>query len=110
MGCDLDVEHDEKDIQSVTGNQCARGAHYAVEEVFHPKRVVTTTVAVIGADIELLPVKTDRPVPKASTFDVVKLASTITATAPTQRGETLAENVLDTGVNLVATRSLPKTA
>lgn len=44
MGCALLVEMDGKEIISVTGNTCKKGAEYAVKEVTDPTRIVTTTV------------------------------------------------------------------
>ena len=46
MGCALLVEMDGKEIISVTGNTCKKGAEYAVKEVTDPTRIVTTTVRV----------------------------------------------------------------
>ena len=36
MGCALLVEMDGKEIISVTGNTCKKGAEYAVKEVINP--------------------------------------------------------------------------
>ena len=43
MGCALLVEMNGKEIISVTGNTCKKGAEYAVKEVTDPTRIVTTT-------------------------------------------------------------------
>ena len=40
MGCALLVEMDGKEIISVTGNTCKKGAEYAVKEVTDPTRIV----------------------------------------------------------------------
>lgn len=106
LGCEIVVEHDDKTIVSVSGNHCKRGAAYAEQEVFNPERMVTTTVRAEGGNLELLPVKTSRPVPKAMTFKVVAAASAVTAKAPLKRGAVVLSDVAGTGADLVATRGL----
>jgi CxxC motif-containing protein len=108
LGCELKVEHDGKQIQTVEGNRCKRGVEYSEKEIFHPERIVTTTVAIEGAAVALLPVKTERAVPKELGFRIVETASQLVVSAPVRLGDVLVEDILDTGVNLVATRSLKK--
>ena len=106
IGCELIVDHNDREIISVDGNRCKRGPEYAREEIFLPKRIVTTTVRIIGASVPLLPVRTDRSVPKDLAFDVVRLASQLQVEAPAGVGEVLAADVAGSGANLVSTRSL----
>lgn len=103
-GCHLHV--DEANDYAVTGNGCPRGAVYGRNELLHPVRVVTSTVRVTGAAIPRLPVKTDRPLPKEKMAACMALLDTITAQAPIQVGTVLAANILDTDVNIVATKTL----
>jgi len=106
IGCELTVDHDEREIKAVEGNRCKRGPEYARVEVFHPRRMVTTTVRITGAAVPLLPVRTDQSVPKEATFDVVHAASRLSVEAPVRVGDILATDVANCGANLVATRSL----
>ena len=106
IGCELTVDHDDREITGVEGNRCKRGPEYAFEEIFSPKRIVTTTVRIIGASVPLLPARTDRSVPKDVTFDVVHLASQLKVEAPVKVGEILASDVAGSGANLVSTRTL----
>jgi len=108
FGCRLEVEHDDREIFSVTGNRCKKGLEYAEHEIFDPRRVVTTTVRISGAPIELVPVKTDRSIPKKLCFDIVQAASRICLHAPVNCGDVVIENVCGSGANLVVTRSLGK--
>ncbi|MFH1305723.1 MAG: DUF1667 domain-containing protein [Candidatus Omnitrophota bacterium] len=110
MGCNLEVAYDKKRIISVEGNQCKRGETYAENEIFHPMRTVTTTVRISGSSVPLLSVKTEKPVPKKLCSKVVKLASSISVDAPMKAGDIVIKNLLDTGVNLVATRSLNRSS
>ena len=45
---------DEENDYKVTGNGCPRGAIYGKKECTHPTRVVTSTVKIVGAEIERL--------------------------------------------------------
>lgn len=101
-GCHLQVD---EHTFSVTGNSCPRGAEYGKNELLHPVRVVTSTVCLSGAAISRLPVKTDRPLPKEKMFDCMRLLDHVTVSAPVQVGQVLLKNILDTDVNIVATKS-----
>ena len=103
-GCHLSV--DEQNGYAVTGNACPRGAEYGKNELQHPVRVVTSTVRIEGASIARLPVKTDKPLPKEKMFECMHLLDGITAKSPVRVGAVLAENILGTDVNIVATKSL----
>ena len=103
-GCHLSI--DENNDYAVTGNACPRGEIYGKNELKNPVRVVTSTVRVEGADIPRLPVKTDRPLPKGKMMECMALLDTITAQAPIKVGTVLAPNILDTDVNIVATKTL----
>lgn len=102
-GCHLQV--DETTL-AVSGNSCPRGETYGRNELQHPVRVLTSTVRLTGAAIPRLPVKTDRPLPKELLRDCMALLDGITAVSPVRTGQVLAENILGTEVNIVATRSL----
>ena len=103
-GCHLTV--DEEHGYQVTGNSCPRGAEYGKNELLHPVRVVTSTVRITGAALPRLPVKTDRPLPKEKIFDCMNLLNTITVQAPVAVGTVLAAHILDTDVNIVATKTM----
>jgi CxxC motif-containing protein len=106
LGCQLSVDYNEKSIVEVRGNRCPKGLEYAENEIFHPERIVTTTVRITGAAVPLLPVKTDKSVPKALCFRVIQAASACAVSAPVRRGQTLIADIEGTGANLVAARSL----
>jgi CxxC motif-containing protein len=108
MGCSLEVTYDEARIVDVKGNECPRGKDYAAKEIFHPERIVTTTVRIQGAAIPVLPVKTAKSVPRKLCGDIVRAASLITVIAPVKAGDVMIKDVLGTGVDLIATRSAKK--
>ena len=109
MGCELNVDYTAKKIIKVEGNTCKRGITYAETEIFHPVRIVTTTVRVKDCSIPFVPVKTEKPVPKKIAFKIIQRASKITLHAPVKSGDVVIQNIMDSGVNLIATRSLART-
>lgn len=108
VGCALRVEqNDEGEVISVTGNTCPRGAAYGKDEVLHPVRTLTTTVRVRGAE-RLLPVKTDRPIPKEMLFAAMEKVNALSAVAPVRIGDVLLDDLF--GAKLVAAANLEPSA
>lgn len=105
MGCHLEVEQIGEQV-NVTGNQCKRGIVYGKEELLAPKRVLPTTVKITGAIHERLPVKSSQPVLKELLFDMMDILNKIQVKSPIKVGDVIVENILNTGVDIVATRSM----
>lgn len=105
MGCQLSVEHIGDEFK-VEGNTCKRGEKYAKEELTNPKRVITTTVKLENSYLQLLPVKTDDSIPKGMMFDIMKELDKLKITAPVNVGDIIIENVLNTGVNIISSKSV----
>ena len=105
VGCNLSVTVADDSSVTVTGNRCPRGAAYGEKEVTHPTRIVTSTVRVAGYPDTVVSVKTASDIPKGKINDCMKALAGGTATAPIHVGDVILENVADTGVNIVATRS-----
>lgn len=101
-GCTLKVELGEGNkVLSVTGNACKRGVIYAEAECTHPMRTVTSTVRC--EDGVVVACKTSGTVPKERVFDVMKAINAVSANNDLQIGDIIIENVLDLGVDVVAT-------
>ncbi len=98
MGCQLTAVMDGSQVTRVTGNTCPRGDAYARKECTHPARTVTGTVRVS--------VRTAGEVPKEKVLDVARALCRVQLTAPVQAGDVVIPNVLGTGVDVVATRSV----
>ena len=108
MGCQLTAEVENGVVTSVSGNTCPRGEAYARKECVAPVRTVTGTVAIRGAALPVLPVRTNGEVPKAQVFAVVEALRTAMAHAPVAIGDVVLPNVCGTGVNVVATRPMAR--
>ena len=103
IGCHITVELENGEVKSITGNSCPRGEEYAANEVTHPVRTVTSLVKLNGGSRPVVSVKTEGDVPKEKMMDVVKALKEIELTAPVKIGDIAAENVADTGVNVIVT-------
>ncbi len=101
-GCQITVELDGKNIVSVSGFTCKRGEAYARTECTAPMRTLTTTAAVVGGGV--VPVKTDRTVPKELLFDCMKEINNARVPGEASEGTVVIENILGTGANVITTR------
>ena len=103
-GCHLEIDVDNN--YKVSGNLCPRGAEYGVKELTSPTRVVTSTVRIKGGIHNRLPVKTNGAIPKDLNFQCMKLLDDIEVSSPIKVGDVIIENVLGTGIDLIATRNM----
>ena len=94
LGCSLAVERDLEGNFKVSGNTCPRGEKYAVNELTHPVRTLTTTVAVGNREGVYLPVKTAKPISKGKLFEAMALVNSTKAVAPIKIGDVIIENML----------------
>ena len=103
-GCQLVVELEGKDIISISGHTCKRGEEYAKTECTAPMRTITTTAAIIGGGV--VPVKTDKTIPKELLFDAMKEVNAVRVKRDAKLGDVIIENLLGTGANVVTTRNV----
>lgn len=106
LGCSLEVKLNGNEVVSVTGNTCPRGEIYAKNEVTDPKRVVTSSVHVNGAERAVVSVKTETAIPKGMIFDCVNAMRNISIDAPVKIGDVVSDDIAGTGVKLVATANV----
>lgn len=104
-GCHINYDEDTNTFSNFI---CKRGPVYAKKELTNPRRILTTTVEISNAITTRLPVVTDNDIPKEKMFDCMKVLANVKVEAPILVGETIYENILDLGVNIVATKSLEK--
>jgi CxxC motif-containing protein len=97
---------DEGTITGVANFLCKEGQKYAMAECKFPGRILTTTVLTEGSLRKLLPVRTDRPVPKERLMESMRSLSEIKVKPPIKMGQIIVSNIIGTGVDLVATDEL----
>lgn len=105
VGCRLKVEETQEGYR-VSGNKCKRGEVYGIKELTNPTRVLPTTVKITGAVLPRLPVKTAEPIPKRLIFEAMKVINEVEVQSPVKVGDIIIEDLLETGISVVATRDL----
>jgi len=108
VGCELTVTFDDEKVIEVEGNACKLGIDYAEQEIFDPRRMVASTVKVKNGYHPLVPVYTEKPVPKPKIFDVLAEIRKVEVEAPVKINDIIIENVVGTGINVISSRDLPK--
>jgi CxxC motif-containing protein len=108
MSCELTLTVEEGVVTEVTGNTCKLGKEYGAREYTRPMRTLTSTVALEDGIIARLPVKTAGEVDKSVLLNCMKEISRHKVQAPVHSGQVVIENVAGTGVNVIATRSVPR--
>ena len=66
-------------------------------------RTVTSTVAIKGGGV--VPVKTDRTIPKELMFECIKQINSTSVSPDAPIGTIVIENLLGTGANVITTRN-----
>jgi len=69
-------------------------------------RSVCSTVVTSFKDYPVIPVRTDGEIPKAKIADLMKEINAIVVDKKVKRGDVVAQNVVGTDVNLIATATI----
>ena len=96
-GCRLSIDDD----LNVTGNLCPRGKEFALNEIQHPKRSVTSTCKTVFKEVPVIAVKTDGEVNKEDVQKVIQEINKVTINSKMKIGDTVIKSILDSGVNIV---------
>jgi CxxC motif-containing protein len=108
IGCKILVEIDGKQIKNVDGNKCKRGIDYAKHEALDPRRMLTTSIFVDDGEWPLVSVKSSQLIPKEKVFQVLKEIKKTKVKAPVKSGQEILNNVANTDINIVATKTIKK--
>lgn len=108
IGCEIDVVHDGGKIISMEGNKCEKSEEFVTQELIEPMRTLTTTVRVEGSRWPVIPVRTDKSVPKRLFPRIVRQLRRINLQAPVNMLDVVVSDVLHTGANIIATRTMPR--
>ncbi len=107
-GCDIEVDLRNNEIRSIKGYKCKKGKEYVYQEVFTPKRNISSSIKIEGGSLPLVSVRLSKPIPKEMIFDVMKLIRSITLKAPVNIGDIVISNILNTGSNLIITKNIER--
>lgn len=105
-GCTVTVDGTENEIRAIEGYSCKRGMEFAKSEFTDPQRILTTLVKIDGIDHDLLPVRTDKPIPKDRMFDCMKIIKEASVKLPVKRYDVIISDICGTGVDIVATKDI----
>jgi CxxC motif-containing protein len=94
------------EVTGLEGYKCKEGKKYSQSEVARPVRILTATVMVEGKTRRLLPVRTDRAIPKDKLRECMKTLAKVRLNPPIKSGQIIVPNVSDTEANIVATAAL----
>lgn len=108
MGCTIEVTHEGTTVLNVDGNTCKRGEEYVKRELVDPRRMVATTVRVKDGVHPLVPVYTEAAFPKPRIFELLDELRKVEIDAPVKMGQVVLANALDTEINVLASREMPK--
>jgi CxxC motif-containing protein len=106
LGCEIDVELQNGNVVSMEGSKCEKGKEFVLQELEEAMRILTTTVPIKGAKWAMLPVRTDKPIPKRLLSKVIEQLATIELHAPVKMYHVIVKDVAGTDANIVATRNM----
>jgi CxxC motif-containing protein len=105
-GCTVNVAVEDGKAVRVDGFGCRRGRDYAIAEVEHPVRLLTTTVPACGLAVRMVPVRTSRPIPRDMRTRAMEVIRRVRIRRAVKVGDVIIENLLGLGVDVVATREV----
>lgn len=105
-GCRLSAELPDGGQVAVTGNTCPRGEAFALAELTHPMRSLTTTVRTRYPQMPVLPVRTGGEIPKETIPQCMDILSGIVLDHKIHCGDVVVSNIAGTGCDVIATLDL----
>lgn len=105
MGCQISAQVENGEVKNITGNSCKIGENYAKEELIAPKRMVTALMQVENSS-KPISVKTSKAIDKKLIFECLKEIKNKKVTLPIKTGDIIIKNILNTDVDIVATKDL----
>lgn len=103
--CLLSVDAENCRVMKVTGNECPRGEKYAASEIENPMRVLTSAVLTKGLSLKMVPVRTNKPIPKSMLIPAMTEIKKVILTEPVATGGIIIKNLLNSGADLIVTRT-----
>ena len=108
IGCEIGVVHDGGKIISMEGNKCEKSQEFIRQELIEPMRILTTTVRIQGARWSVIPVRSDKVVPKRLFPRIMKKLRRIRLQAPVNMLDMVVKDIAGTGANIIATRTMTR--
>jgi CxxC motif-containing protein len=107
LGCETTLKIDDQgEVIKITGTKCKEGRQYVIEEYRSPVRVLTATVLTQNSVRPLFPVRTNKPLLKTQLKEAARALKGLKVKPPIQVGQILLPNLMNTGVDVIATDDL----
>lgn len=106
LGCSMKAEVEGQEVTDVQGNRCKKGIKHAEREIFFPGRILTTTVRTNLREVPLLPVRSNKEIPKSQVMACMVEISKHRVDGPVKIGQPLIKDILKLGVDIVACRTI----
>ncbi|OEU44333.1 MAG: hypothetical protein BBJ60_10345 [Desulfobacterales bacterium S7086C20] len=107
LGCRMEAQIEEQKVTKVEGNGCKKGVKHAEREVFFPGRVLTTTIRTEIPEVPLLPVRSDKEIPKEKLIACMREIANLKMSGSVKIGEAMIRDIIGLGVDIIACRTLP---
>jgi len=91
-----------------TGNKCEKGEVFARTEMISPVRSLTTTVRTVFPDAPVIPVRTNKEVPKQKIKEIIRELSGIIVKERIGIGDTVASGIAGTDCDIIASSNILK--
>jgi len=105
IGCRVSVVAADGEYR-FSGNQCKRGAEFAIAELTAPLRTLTTTVRTVFPNMPVVPVRTRGEVPKEKIPEIIRELSKITIAKNMGIGDTVAADITGTKIDVITTNAV----
>ncbi|MDP4146165.1 MAG: DUF1667 domain-containing protein [Bacillota bacterium] len=107
-GCKMEIYKSNLEIYNISGYGCEKGKKYAEQEVINPSRILTTTVKIKNGHINRLPVRSEGTISKNQMIKCIGVIREAEVEAPIKQGDVIIENILGSGINIIASKSILK--
>lgn len=104
-GCVIETRQNGNEVH-VSGNKCKRGEEYVMQELTDPRRTISTTVRIDGAELPLCSVRLTQPIPKKEIFPVMQELRKVHLTAPVSIGQIVIKNVCGLDSDVIVTKEM----
>jgi CxxC motif-containing protein len=106
IGCRISAEWENDSDIIVTGNKCQRGVVYGREEILSPRRIVSATMEINSSLLGRIPVMTNGTLPKGLIDPLLNKIYKMHLETPMARDDIIIKNIANTGIDLIATRTV----
>ena len=105
IGCQIEAVR-RGDALDVSGHECPKGLDFAGQEILHPMRNLAASVPLRGAAAHMVSVRLSAPVPRDLLRPILAEIASLRPEAPVRRGQVLIPDVLGSGADVIATRTM----